>query len=85
MTDKELEIRGKAVVVWEFCKDETSNGDCLDGMCPMECCCNNNQIQDLEFDYDDEEDIQKIERAYRYMKMSKEEEDEENSNLGCKC
>ena len=72
--DDILTLKGKAVEIWEFCKDEIYNGDCLDGMCPMECCCCNNQIQHLEFDYDDAGDIQLIERAYRYMKMSQEEE-----------
>lgn len=69
-----LTLKGKAVEIWEFCKDETSNGDCLVGMCPMECCCNNSQIQHLEFDYNDEDDIKKIERAYNLMKASQEEE-----------
>ena len=72
--DDILTLKGKAVEIWEFCKDEIYNGDCLEGVCPMECCCCNSQIQHLEFDYNDAGDIQLIERAYRYMKMSQEEE-----------
>lgn len=72
--DDILTLKGKAVEIWEFCKDETSNGDCLVGMCPMECCCNNSQIQHLEFDYNDEDNIKKIERAYNLMKASQEAE-----------
>ena len=34
MTDKDLEIRGKSVVVWEFCRD-MENCDCLMSLkCP---------------------------------------------------
>lgn len=72
--DDILTLKGKAVEIWEFCKDEIYNGDCLEGVCPMECCCCNSQIQHLEFDYSDAGDIQLIERAYGYMKMSQEEE-----------
>lgn len=72
--DDILTLKGKAVEIWEFCKDEMDNGDCLEGMCPMECCCYNSQIQHLEFDYSDAGDIQLIERAYGYMKISQEEE-----------
>lgn len=74
MTDKDLEIRGKSVVVWEFCRD-MENCDCLEGRCPLEDLCNNNQIQDIEFDYDNEDDIKKIEEAY---KIVMEEDQEEN-------
>lgn len=72
MTDKEIEIRGKSVVVWEFCRD-MEKCDCLEGRCPLEDLCNNNQIQDIEFDYDNEDDIKKIEEAYKIVMEDMEE------------
>ena len=65
---EELLIKGKAVEIWEFCKEERDSESCLEGTCPLECYCKNNQIQDLEFDYNDKKDIQKIEEIYEWMK-----------------
>ena len=70
--DDILTLKGKSVEIWEFCKDERYSDSCLEGTCPLECYCNNNQIQDLEFDYNDEKDIQKIEEIYEWMKKCKE-------------
>lgn len=69
-----LTLKGKAIEIWEFCKEERDSESCLEGTCPLECYCKNNQIQDLEFDYNDEDDIKKIERAYNLMKASQEDE-----------
>lgn len=73
--DKEgLLIKGKAVEIWEFCKEERDSESCLEGTCPLEYYCNNNQIQDLEFDYNNKKDIQKIEEIYEWMKRCQEVE-----------
>ena len=66
--DDILTLKGKSVEIWEFCKEERDSESCLEGTCPLECYCKNNQIQDLEFNYNDKKDIRKIEEIYEWMK-----------------